>query len=143
VERHPKADKLYIETISLGNETRQIVSGLVPYYKEEELQGRNIILVYNLKAATLRGVESQGMLLAAEAGDTIEVIFADRAEPGERVVVEGDEGSEPVEPEEITIDDFFSLPIGVENFTIKVEDRVLKAGGRPLLVEKVKNGTVG
>ncbi len=143
VERHPKADKLYIETISLGNETRQIVSGLVPYYKEEELEGRNIILVYNLKSATLRGVESQGMLLAAEAGDTVEVIFADKAEPGERVVIEGDEGSKPVEPEEITIDDFFSLPIGVENFTIKVEDRVLKAGGRPLIVEKVKNGTVG
>ncbi len=143
VERHPKADKLYIETISLGNETRQIVSGLVPYYKEEELEGRNVILLYNLKSANLRGVESQGMLLAAEAGDTIEVIFADKAEPGDRVVIEGDENNEPVEPEEITIDDFFSLPIGVENFTVKVEDRVLNVAGRPLIVEKVKNGTVG
>ena len=143
VERHPKADKLYIETISLGNETRQIVSGLVPYYKEEELEGRNIILVCNLKSANLRGVESQGMLLAAEAGDTIEVIFADKAQPGDRVAIEGDEASEPVQPEEITIDDFFSLPIGVENFTVKVEDRVLKVAGRPLIVEKVKNGTVG
>jgi len=143
VERHPKADKLYIETISLGNETRQIVSGLVPYYKEKELEGRNVILVYNLKSANLRGVESQGMLLAAEAGDTIEVIFADKAEPGDRVVVEGDEDGEPVQPEEITIDDFFSLPIGVENFTVKVEDRVLNVAGRPLIVEKVKNGTVG
>ncbi len=143
VERHPKADKLYIETISLGNETRQIVSGLVPYYKEEELEGRNVILVYNLKSVKLRGVESQGMLLAAEAGDTIEVIFADKAEPGDRVVVEGDEAREPVEPEEITIDDFFSLPIGVENYTVKVEDRVLNVAGRPLIVEKVRNGTVG
>jgi methionyl-tRNA synthetase len=143
VERHPKADKLYIETISLGDETRQIVSGLVPYYREEELQGRNIILVYNLKPAKLRGVESQGMLLAAEAGDIVEVIFADEAQPGDRVVIEGDEAGERAQTEEITIDDFFSLPMRVENYTIKVEDRVLTVRGEPLIVEKVKSGTVG
>ena len=85
IERHPEADKLYIETIDVGeDEPRQIVSGLVPYYKEEELLNHNIILVYNLKPAKLRGVKSQGMLLAAdntpegsdERGD-VEVLFAD------------------------------------------------------------------
>ncbi len=65
IKRHPEAEKLYIETVDLGTETRQIVSGLVPYYKEEELSGHNVILVTNLKPALLRGVESRGMLLAA------------------------------------------------------------------------------
>jgi methionyl-tRNA synthetase len=59
VEKHPKADKLYIETINLGDETRRIVSGLVPYYREEELLGRNILLAYNLKPASLRGGRAQ------------------------------------------------------------------------------------
>jgi methionyl-tRNA synthetase len=61
IERHPKADKLYIETLDDGSGTeRVIVSGLVPYYKEEELLGKSIVLVNNLKPAKLRGVESRG-----------------------------------------------------------------------------------
>ena len=89
VERHPKADKLFIETIDLGYETRQIVSGLVGHYTEEELARKQIILVSNLKPAKLRGVESQGMLLAASKGETVEVLFLENAEPGARVSLDG------------------------------------------------------
>ena len=71
VKRHPDAEKLYIETIDLGTEQRTIVSGLVPHYKEEELNGHMIVLVSNLKPALLRGVESKGMLLAASEGKTV------------------------------------------------------------------------
>jgi methionyl-tRNA synthetase len=143
VERHPRADKLYIETINLGNETRQIVSGLVGYYSEEELIGRNILLVYNLKAAKLRGVKSEGMLLAAERGETVEVVFADDAEPGDRVTLEGSEPSEQPPNKEITIDEFFEIPIKVESFTLKIEGRALTVRGTPIQVVYVENGTVG
>jgi len=68
IERHPKADKLYIETLDDGSGSeRVIVSGLVPFYAEEELLGRSIVLVNNLKPAKLRGVESRGGFLALGA----------------------------------------------------------------------------
>ncbi len=62
---HPKADRLLVEQIDLGNETRQIVSGISQHYKPEELVGKQVIVVTNLKPVKLRGVESQGMLLCA------------------------------------------------------------------------------
>jgi methionyl-tRNA synthetase len=143
VERHPKADKLYIEKIDLGDEKRQIVSGLVPYYTEDELIGRNILLVYNLKAAKLRGVNSEGMLLAAEVGDTVEVVFVDDAKPGDRVTLIGEEPTEPAPTEEITIDDFFAIPIKVNGFILNIEGKTLTIGQRPVEVQIVENGIVG
>ena len=65
-EKHPKADKLLVSQVSLGNETRQIVSGIASCYSPEEMVGRKVIVVTNLKSANLRGVESQGMLLAGQ-----------------------------------------------------------------------------
>ena len=143
VERHPRADKLYVESLDLGGEKRQIVSGLVPYYTEEELLGRNIILVSTLKAAKLRGVASQGMLLAAETGEVVEVIFADDVKPGTRVIIEGAAEKSLPDPEEITIDDFFAFPIDVEGFTVMVEGKPLTVGDRPLTVQEVERGKVG
>ncbi|MEW5816462.1 MAG: methionine--tRNA ligase [Spirochaetota bacterium] len=147
IQRHPAADKLYIETITLGDEERQIVSGLVPYYTEEELLNRNIILAANLKPAKLRGVVSQGMLLAAEDEGIIEVLFADHANPGSLVTLEGDEGREPSEPvkvkKEIIIDDFFSIPIRVEKNTVYVGNTPLVSSGKKITTEKVSKGKVG
>ncbi len=68
-EKHPKADKLLVEQIDLGDETRQIVSGIAQFYKPEELLGKKVIVVMNLKPAVLRGVESQGMILCAASED--------------------------------------------------------------------------
>ena len=83
VEKHPGGDKLYILKLDAGEEEeRQIVSSIVPFYKKEELEGRNIVIVSNLKPANFRGVKSYGMLIAAsdkndESHETCEVIFAD------------------------------------------------------------------
>ncbi len=66
VQDHPNADKLYVIKISLGNEEKTIVSGIKPWYKKEELIGKKIIVVNNLQPKVFRGVESNGMLLAAE-----------------------------------------------------------------------------
>lgn len=70
VEKIPNRDKLYKLQVDVGEENlRQIVTGLVPYYKEEELINKYIIVLTNLKPAKFAGEISQGMLLAAEKED--------------------------------------------------------------------------
>lgn len=81
VEKVPDAKKLYKLQLDLGYEKRTVVSGLVPYYKEEELVGKKVVLVSNLKPAKLRGIESNGMILAAGDNDTVKVLFVDDAVP--------------------------------------------------------------
>ena len=65
VEAHPNADKLLVLQIDLGGEQRQICAGIRNSYTADELVGKQIIVVANLETAKLRGMESQGMLLAA------------------------------------------------------------------------------
>jgi methionyl-tRNA synthetase len=148
IERHPKADKLYVETLDDGSgQERVIVSGLVPFYKEEELLGKSIVLVNNLKPAKLRGVESRGMLLAAsrhgEAGkEAVEVLDAGSAAPGTRVLLEGqDPGLAPLP--EIDVDAFFSVAIRAEAGTVMVGSKRLLAAGAPFAQAKVPEGEVG
>jgi len=149
VARHPKADKLYIETIDLGTERRQIVSGLVPYYREEELAGHTIVLVANLKPAKLRGVESNGMLLAAQPDapegahpETVEVLFVDHAAPGERVVLAADDPAVPAPSQTIDVDTFFSMPLRVEDGEVRVGGIALSCAGRGVRTGKVTKGRV-
>ena len=71
-EKHPGADKLTVIQIDLGEMgQRQIVAGLAEYYTPEDLVGKTIVVVANLKPVRLRGVESQGMLLAATGGGQV------------------------------------------------------------------------
>lgn len=65
IKDHPEADKLYLLKVDIGKEI-QLVAGLKPYYKKEELINKRIIVVSNLKPVKLKGIESQGMLLAAD-----------------------------------------------------------------------------
>ena len=65
-EDHPKADKLLVLKLKIGEETRQVVSGIKKWYKAEDLVGKKVIAIVNLEPVKLRGVESQGMVLAAE-----------------------------------------------------------------------------
>ena len=77
VEKVENADKLYKLTIDLGSEQRTIVSGIVPYYTQEELLNKKIVVVANLKPAKLRGIVSNGMLLAAGDGDLVKLLTVD------------------------------------------------------------------
>jgi methionyl-tRNA synthetase len=145
IKRHPDAEKLYIETVDLGTEQRTIVSGLVPHYTEEELKGRNVVLVANLKPALLRGVESNGMLLAAQTGKVVEVLFLDSARPGDRVRPAGGaaEGPGALEaPSQIDIDAFFTMPITVEDSRVMVGNAALECAGAPIVTVKVAKGRV-
>ena len=76
-EAVPKADKLLKLKIDLGDEQRELVSGIAKQYKPEELVGKNVIVVANLKAAKIRGVVSHGMVLAASAGDDLKLVTVD------------------------------------------------------------------
>ena len=78
VEDHPNADKLIVLQIDLGDEQRQLVAGLKGHYDADSLVGKKIVVVTNLQPAMLRGVESNGMLLAAIDGDELSVLTLDR-----------------------------------------------------------------
>lgn len=85
-ERVPDADRLLKLQVDLGDEQRQIVAGIAEVYEPEALVGRRIIVVANLEPARIRGVESQGMLLAADfGGKPILAGFTQDVKPGTRV----------------------------------------------------------
>lgn len=85
-ERVPKSDKLLKLQVDLGTEQRQIVAGIGKKYTPEELPGRTIVVVANLKPAKLMGVESQGMVLAAGDKEVVRLLFLpDDAPPGTKV----------------------------------------------------------
>ena len=83
VEEIPEADKLYKLKIDLGTETRTLVAGLKQHYTKQELEGKRIIVLTNLEPKTMKGIESQGMLLAAVNDDhsQIKLLQPDGAMP--------------------------------------------------------------
>ena len=84
-EKVPKAKKLLKLQIDLGYEKRQVVSGIAKWYAPEDLIGKKVIVVVNLKPATLCGIESNGMILAS-GEETVRVVFLDKDTPlGERI----------------------------------------------------------
>ena len=86
VEPHPNADRLLVLRVDLGGEERQIIAGIKAHYAPEELVGKQVIVVANLEPAKLRGLESQGMVLAASDGDRIVILTPEKAvAPGSRV----------------------------------------------------------
>lgn len=75
-EEHPNADRLFVVKVDLGEETpRQLVAGIRASYAKEDLIGKKVVVVSNLEPATIRGVESQGMILAA-TGDAGAVVLS-------------------------------------------------------------------
>lgn len=80
-EKHPKADRLLVEQIDLGDETRQIVSGIAKYYQPEDLVGKQVVVVTNLKPVKLRGVESNGMILCAADKKHLSIVSVDQPMP--------------------------------------------------------------
>ena len=78
VKCHPDADRLYIVDIDLGDEKRQVVAGIRAHYTIEELIGKNVAVVTNLEPATIRGIESNGMILVASSSDKFSILTLDR-----------------------------------------------------------------
>jgi len=78
VNPHSNADRLFVLKIDLGDCTRQIVAGIKSGYREEELINRQIVVIANLESAEIRGVKSEGMLLAASDETGISILSPDR-----------------------------------------------------------------
>ncbi|WP_296686883.1 hypothetical protein [Treponema sp. UBA3813] len=148
VEQHPGGEFLYILTLNTGDEEpRQIVSSIVKFYKPEELLGKNIVLVYNLKPANFRGVRSNGMLLAASdpntAEDTCEVIFAPQFQPGTILEPEGYPVPEDVaEMCFVKADKFAEMGLYTKDGFVLLDGKKIGADGKFLSVEKYKDGKV-
>lgn len=85
-KHHPKADRLLIEQIDLGSETRQIVSGIANDFHPDDLIGKKVVVVTNLKSVKLRGVESQGMIVCACGEDAIDIVTITKDLPNGTIV---------------------------------------------------------
>jgi methionine--tRNA ligase beta chain len=86
VTPHPNADRLYVLGIKVGEVRKTLVAGIRKHYGEEELKGKKIIIINNLEPAVIRGVESQGMMLAASEGESLAVVVPERPIPDGAVV---------------------------------------------------------
>ena len=84
-EKHPEADRLLVSQINIGKETRQIVSGIADHFTPEEMIGKKVIVVANLKPAKLRGVESQGMILAGSKKKLLELVSVESLPNGTKI----------------------------------------------------------
>ena len=78
VNDHPDADRLYVLKIDTGKEEKQVVAGIKKSYTKEQLVGRRVIFVNNLETATIRGQQSQGMVLAASDAEGMSIVVPDR-----------------------------------------------------------------
>ncbi|MEW6748650.1 MAG: methionine--tRNA ligase [Candidatus Micrarchaeota archaeon] len=154
-EKHPDAEKLFVEKVRLGDGDRQIVSGLSGHYLPEELVGRKVVILRNLATAKLRGVESQGMLLAAEGHErapmhdgksaqeegAVEVIFPANSKVGDKVFLKGEK---PKPKDSITFKDFQKVKIEVLDFFVFSEGKsMVTSSGEELRMKNVKRGLVG
>ena len=83
---HTNADKLLVLKIDVGGEIRQIVSGIKKWYVPADLVGKQLIVVTNLKSRNMRGVESQGMVLASSSGEDVVLLTTVKdVNPGSKV----------------------------------------------------------
>ena len=136
IKDHPNAEKLYILDIDLGTEKRQLVAGLKGYYSADELKNKKIIVVTNLKYAKLRGIESQGMLLAGDDGISVGVLTVEKSNPGDKVYFECFENSN----KELGFDEFLKITMVVKNSKIYYNNSELKTNKEIVKVERVKDG---
>ena len=136
IKDHPNADKLYILDIDLGTEKRQLVAGIKGHYSADELKDKKIIVVTNLKPAKLRGVESNGMLLAGDDGTGPGLLTADESSPGDKVYFEGFEN----DAKELTFDDFLKIHMAVKNSKVYFENKELKTDKEIVKVQRTKDG---
>ena len=148
VENNPQGEKLYIETLDDGSGTPRVIqSGLRDYLKPEDLLGKHIILASNLAPRTMRGVESRGMLLAADYKDSngkdcVEPLEAPWAKAGSQVVFAEQNGEAVIKEKEISADDFFKVKFTVSEKNFSLAGKKLAVEGKDIVTEHTLNGEV-
>nr|WP_267505946.1 methionine--tRNA ligase [Borreliella garinii] len=150
IERNPEAKNLFILKLDDGtNENKQIVSSLEGYYTEEELLGKHIIIVDNLKPAKFRGIKSEGMLIAAEdKNKNFKIIIVEDSIknpiPGERIILENDQNKDLICPPKIDINKFSKANIVAEDGELKINgiNLILEHSKNKILSKDIPNGIV-
>ena len=139
VEEVPEAEKLYKLKLNVGKlGFRQIVAGMKQHYKPTELKGKKIVIIANLKPAKLRGVVSQGMLLAAEdkAGN-VGILSVDETEPGKDVFIVGMEKKPAAN---LDISEFIKITLETRGNSVYYKDKFLQTYKEKVHVEKAGEG---
>ena len=136
VKDHPNADKLYMLQVELGElGKRVLVAGMKPYYKTDEIKNKKIVVITNLKPAKIRGVKSNGMLLAAEDNNgTVSLLDPGEAEPGAEIYVE----DIPRKPEKILdFEEFEKIDLKIDkNQKAIYNGKLLKSDEGPVTTDK-------
>ena len=125
VEDHPNADSLYVLRLKIGGEERTVCAGLKKHLTPDEMRGRKVVVVYNLKPANLRGVESKGMILAAEdAAGKVVPVDPEGAASGDDVTAEGVPTAYKAD---LTMKEFERAPLAVQSGAVRYKDHPLKS----------------
>ncbi|MBI4140014.1 methionine--tRNA ligase [Candidatus Woesearchaeota archaeon] len=141
VDNHPTAEKLYVLNTDLGSENKVIVAGLRKYYSPEELLGRNIVVVANLEPATLRGVKSNGMLLASiDKKGTPRILSPTKSSPGDDVFIDG---AVKKAVKQITIEEYSSLGIKVFKGRASYKSSPLKTIHEEIIADAPEESLIG
>ena len=129
VKDHPNADKLYVVELDVG-EKRTVCAGLKESYTKEELKDKLVVLVYNLQPADLRGVESQGMILAAVKKDAVRILQP-KGKPGDLVGIAG----VPRHPKPVMFNEFTKIKMQTSKTKVLYKDKELTTDERPVFSE--------
>lgn len=139
VEPHAGAAHLYCLQLDCGEDRpRTAVAGLVKHYSAEELTGRSVLVLANLKPVEVRGVLSQAMVLVCEKRNKLELLAAGEAGPGERLAVEGRAESAG----QICIEEFKAAPLRIVDGRLMFDDCACTLNGLPITTSILKNGPV-
>lgn len=135
LKAEPVGDKLMKLEVDIG-EKRQIVAGIKPFYSAEELVGKNIVVVANLKPAKLKGLVSKGMLLAA--GDDARLLTAPNSMPGDPIYIDGLENK----TDQISIHEFSKVKLVTKDHKVEHDGKFLKTDKEEVQVEAEDGKTV-
>ena len=139
VKIHPDASHLYHLTVDLGEEKeRSIVAGLVKHYSPEELTGRKVFVLANLKSSELRGVLSEGMVLVCEKRNKMELLNASAFSTGDQITVE----DQTIDHTEISIDQFKTAPMRIVNSELFFDDQQCRVNNLPVTTQMLQSGKV-
>lgn len=139
IKDHGNADSLYVFKVDLGPEIgkKQVVAGLKKYFSKEELMNRKAVFCANMKPAKLRGEMSEAMILAADDGENVAILEAEKSKIGEEVRFVGMENSN----QEITFEEFKRLVMSVQKGKVIFEGKKLSSPVEDIVVHGVKDGS--
>ena len=135
VQDHPNADKLYILLVNIGKLVReiQLVAGIKQSYNKNELLNKKIIIVRNLEPVIIRGVESNGMLLAVSDSGKIILLTAKKSKVGDKVFIDD---MKPEVLEKISFGDFKKIHLLTQEDHIVFEGKILKTEKEEIFTDK-------